>query len=300
MNQLNKMLVFVFLGVSQLSYSQQGIQYTQYLDNMLFYNPAYAGSRDMMNFTALHRQQWVGFEGAPMSSSLSMHSPLKYDNLGLGFSFLNDRIGPINRNWINLDFSYSLKFKKHDGRLSFGLKGGLNMLNGDIAALTKYEQNDDVLNVRLQNEITPRFGAGIYYHSKRWFMGLSIPQINDGNSDFLEQRHYYFSVGGYINASRMLKIRPSVMLKVTDNAPFALDGSLAFIFYDKLWLGVNYRLEESFGIIAQLQISNQFKVGYGFDLSTTKLMGYNYGSHEILLSYDLLFKQKSINSPRYF
>lgn len=290
----------MFLIITNSGYAQQGVQYTQYLDNPLFYNPAYAGSRDMMNFTLLHRQQWVGFEGAPVSTSFSMHTPLKYENLGLGLSFLNDRFGPLNINWINLDMSYSLKFKKHNGQLSFGVKGGINVLNGDIAGLTKETQDDNVLNVRFQNEITPKFGTGIYYHSDRWFMGFSVPQITDMKSDFIDRRHYYFTAGGYIVANRMLKIRPSLMLKVTDNAPFALDGSVAAIFYDKLWLGVNYRLQESVGIIAQLQISNQFKVGYGFDLNTTDMIGYNYGSHELLISYDLLFKQKSINSPRYF
>jgi len=90
------------------------------------------------------------------------------------------------------------------------------------------------------------------------------------------------------------------MLKITEQAPLALDVSLAFIMYDKVWIGANYRLLESAGIMFQYQFSNQFKIGYSFDYSTTKLRSYNYGTHEILLSYDLLFKSKSLTSPRYF
>jgi len=153
--------------------------------------------------------------------------------------------------------------------------------------------------------LQPNIGAGIYYSSKQWFVGLSVPKIVQNVQDiqeinYIDQRHYYFTVGGYINASRMLKLRPSAMLKVTENAPFALDGSLAFIFYDKLWLGGNYRLEESAGVFVQYQVSNQFKIGYAFEMATSKLRTHNAGTHEILLSYDFLFKKKSLSSPRYF
>ncbi|MCO5258526.1 MAG: type IX secretion system membrane protein PorP/SprF [Crocinitomicaceae bacterium] len=290
------------------SYSQQEAQFSQYMDNMLYYNPAYAGSRNMMNISALHRQQWAGFKGAPMSTTFSLHTPLRYENIGLGFSLLNDNVGPTNSTWFNLDFSYSLKFKKHNGRLSFGVKGGINLLNGDLMKLTKQDQNDQFVNVQFRNDIQPNVGAGIYYQSTQWFAGFAIPRIIDNlkkagdftNIEYIAQRHYYFTVGGYIKTGRMLKIRPSAMLKITEQAPIALDMSLAFIFYDKVWLGANYRLMESAGFMVQYQISNQFKIGYAFDYSTTKLRNYNYGTHELLLSYDLLFKNKSIATPRYF
>ncbi len=294
-----------FAGLGFTSIAQQEPQFTQYMDNMQYYNPAYAGSREMMNITALHRQQWVGVNGAPMTTTLAMNTPLKYESLGVGLSLMNDKIGPTNATWINADLSYALRFKKHGGRLSFGVKAGLNLLNGDLSALSKQDGSDDMLNTRYQNELQPNIGAGIYYHSKQWFVGVSVPKIVQNVKDitsinYLDQRHYYLTLGGYIQASRMLKIRPSAMLKVTENAPFALDGSLAFIFYDKLWLGANYRLEESAGVFVQYQISNQFKIGYAFEMGTGKIRKYNAGTHEIMLSYDFLFKGKSLSSPRYF
>jgi type IX secretion system PorP/SprF family membrane protein len=296
-------LIFASIGYNTIA--QQEAQFTQYMDNMQYYNPGYAGSREMMNITALHRQQWVGVSGAPMSTTLAMNTPLKYESLGVGISLLNDKVGPTNATWINADLSYAVRFKKHDGRLAFGVKAGLNMLNGDISALSKQDDSDNTLNMRYQNELQPNIGAGIYYSSKQWFVGLSVPKIIQNVQDiqainYIDQRHYYLTVGGYITASRMLKLRPSAMLKVTEKAPFALDGSLAFIFYDKLWLGGNYRLEESAGVFVQYQISNQFKIGYAFELATHKLRPHNVGTHEILLSYDFLFKKRSLSSPRYF
>jgi len=302
-------IVIAFISLIFINgYSQQEAQFTQYMDNMLYYNPAYAGSRDMMNIAVLHRQQWAGFKGAPMSTTFALHTPLRYDNVGVGLSLLNDNVGPTNSTWINADVSYSLRFKKHKGRLSFGIKGGINLLNGDLVSLVKQDENDQFLNVRFKNDVQPNIGGGIYYHSDQWFIGVAVPKIIDNlknagdftNVEYIAQRHYYLTVGGYIKANRMLKIRPSAMLKITERAPLALDMSLAFIFYDKVWLGGNYRLMESGGLILQYQISNQFKIGYAFEMSTTKLRAFNAGTHEILLSYDLLFKSKSLATPRYF
>ncbi|HNS41939.1 MAG TPA: type IX secretion system membrane protein PorP/SprF [Taishania sp.] len=300
--------IALMIGSANQLQAQQEAQFTQYMDNMLYYNPAYAGSRDMMNISVLHRQQWAGFKGAPMSTTFSLHTPLRYDNIGLGFSLLNDKLGPTNSTWFNADFSYSFKFKKNNSRLSFGVKGGINLLNGDLLNLVKHDQNDALVNVRFKNEVQPNVGVGIYYQSTQWFAGVAIPRIIDNlkkagdlsSIEYIAQRHYYLTLGGYIKANRMLKIRPSTMLKITEQAPLALDVSLAFIMYDKVWIGANYRLLESAGIMFQYQFSNQFKIGYSFDYSTTKLRSYNYGTHEILLSYDLLFKSKSLTSPRYF
>lgn len=294
--------------LSSIGFAQQEAQFTQFLDNMVYYNPAYAGSHDMMSISALHRQQWVGFKGAPMSTTFSLHTPLSVDNLGLGLSALNDRVGPTNATWVNLDISYSLRFKQHNGKLAFGLKGGVSFINGDIAALKKQDADDELLNVVYKNDLSANFGAGIYYHSDQFFAGFAVPRVLDNlkdmgsltNPKFIGQRHYYLTLGGYINASRMLKIRPSAMLKITENAPLALDVNLGFILYDKLWLGANYRLMESCAIYIQYQISNQFKLGYAFEFSTSKLRGHNSGTHEVMLSYDLLFNNKSIATPRYF
>lgn len=285
---------------------QQEAQFTQYLDNMQYFNPAYVGTRDAMNLTLLHRQQWVGFQGAPMSTSLSFNSPIKFTGLGIGFSILNDHVGPTNRTWIDLDVSYTIKFDRDRGQLSFGLKGGIDLLNSDFSELHQFDNGDPLIKNDFQNSMLANLGAGIYYHSKHFFAGIAVPKIGehltitDGNLYYEDQRHYYAMIGGCFDVNRMLKIRPSALFKVTKNAPFSLDLSMALIFYDRFWIGGNYRLKESIGIIAQYQISPQFKIGYGFDLPTTRLLKYTYGSHELLLSYDFEFNSKRIITPRYF
>ncbi len=298
------LLTFILVSSVRLLNAQQEAQFTQYLDNMLYYNPAYTGSHGQMNITAAHRQQWVGFSGAPTTQSLAVHSPLAYESTALGLTVLNDNIGPVNQLWINGSFAYALKFKRNDMKLAFGLNAGINHINGNLSQLIATDPNDPLAE-NYVNEIKPNFGAGIYLHSKQWFAGISSPQIIENESgpaaiNVNIQRHYYASVGGYFNVSRMLKIRPSALVRVTPNAPLTTDVSLAFMFYEKLWLGGNYRLMDSGGMFAQYQINTQFKLGYAFDLSTTQMIRHNFGTHEIMFSYDFKYKKKSISNPRYF
>lgn len=301
----NRLYIACFaIFCSMSSFGQQEAQFTQYNDNMMYYNPGYTGSRGMLNITGIHRQQWIGIDGAPMSQSLFIHTPLKYESVGVGLSVLNDRQGPLNQTWVNGNFSYSFKISE-TGRLAFGLTGGVNISNANFSNLVQTDANDPLtLGGNYTNKITPLFGGGLYYHSDKFYAGVSVPKIletKDLTTGRLpEQRHYYAMLGGYIGINRMIKLRPSALVKITENAPLAVDGSLAMIIYDKFWLGVNYRLLESAGLLVQFQLTPQFKVGYSVDFSTSKLIKHNAGTHEIMLSYDMNFNKKKIVTPRYF
>lgn len=300
---LKASVIFTLATVGVVN-AQQEPQFSQYLDNQLYLNPAYAGSRGTFNVGGLYRQQWAGYRGAPMSQSLFIHSPLKYESVGIGGSIINDRVGPLNQTWINVDFSYSLKFN-NGGKLAFGLKGGMNLVNGSFSELTTTNEGDPTMMVNYSNRVMPNFGFGMMYHSEKWFAGVSIPKIVQHGAELdlntmLEQRHYYIIAGGYFDLSSNVKLRPSTLIKLTDNAPFSWDMSMAFIVNDKWWFGANYRLMESAGGFVQMQISEKFKVGYAFDISTTALVRHNYGTHELMLGYDLMLNKNKTLTPRYF
>ena len=91
------------------SYSQQDAQFTQYMYNTININPAYAGSRGTMSVFALHRTQWVGLDGAPVTNAASINTPINESNVGLGVSIVNDRIGPSSENNIAVDLSYCIQ-----------------------------------------------------------------------------------------------------------------------------------------------------------------------------------------------
>ncbi len=272
-------------------WSQQEAQITQYNDHMLYYNPAFAGSKDCLSLTAMHRQQWIGIDGAPMTQVLGIHSPLKYQSLGAGLSVLHDRLGPLDQVWVSGSFSYSLRFK-NESKLAFGLNAGMSIINVRLTELNAVDGSDPLLAKDIRGKVLPNLGLGVCYRSKHFFVGFSVPRVVESSSFansiyFKDQRHYYFSAGGYIDVTEKLQIRPSTLMKVTENSPFALDGSVLFVLNKRLFFGANYRLKESVGCIFQIQASKQIKVGYSLDISTTRLSANNYGSHEFMLGYEL-------------
>lgn len=302
MKNLKFILAAILSGAFFSVNAQQDPHFTQYFDNALFYNPAYAGSREMLNVTAIHREQWAGVDGRPRSTTLSIHSPLPYESVGIGITAVNDMAGPIRQTIVAADISYSLRFKNKT-KLSFGVKAGVNLLGFDRDKL--YNAGNPVSAMQqMENKANPNIGFGILYHGPKFFFGISTPKLiqnsYDGSSFNIEKRHYFATLGYIFRLSDAWKLRPSAQIKVTDGAPFSLDASLAAIYNDKLWFGALYRLDAAFGAFVQVQITPQLKLGIASDFGTQKLRNYNSGTFEILLSYDFNFLKKGVYSPRYF
>lgn len=298
--------LLLFVGtLSQLTFAQQDPHFTQYFDNTLFVNPAYAGSNGALNVTGIHREQWVGFDGRPRSTTLSLHSPLAYESVGLGLTMVNDQVGPLTQTMFYGDFSYTLKFKDNRKKLSFGVKAGANLINVSTTPLITTEANDPKLLSNVRNRVNPNFGLGIYYHTPRFFIGASAPKLIESSYDGistrnLERRHYFGIIGGVFPLTANWKIRPTAQLKITPNAPLSLDISAAGIYQDKFWIGAMYRLDAAFGAFVQYQITDQFRAGFATDFGTQAIRKYNDGTFEIMLSYDFIFKNEGVRSPRYF
>lgn len=294
----------VLLGSTSAT-AQQDPHYTQYFDNMLFINPAYAGSRGMLNMTGIHREQWVGFDGRPRSSTFSIHSPLSYESVGLGLTAVNDVVGPMTQTMFYVDASYTLKFKNSKSKLAFGVKGGINLINIGREGLNTGTPDDPKLLQNIRNNVNSNFGFGIYYHTPSFFLGVSSPKLLEQSYDEisktnLERRHYFATIGGVITMNDKWKLRPSTLVKITENAPLSVDLTMAAIYNEKLWIGANYRLLAAFGAFVQVQVSPQFKVGFASDFGTQKLRNHNDGTFELMMSYDFVFKNQGIRSPRYF
>lgn len=283
--------------------AQQEAHFTQFTDNQLFVNPAYAGSNGMLNATALHRQQWVGFAGSPTTSTFSFHSPMSYESVGLGLTLVSDQIGPLNQNMIYGDFSYSLKFN-NQSRLSFGLKAGLNVISLNTSTLNTTEQNDPNLIKDVRNQVNPNLGFGMYYRSKSWFIGASSPKLfeqsYDGTGVNLEKRHFFINTGAVFALSPSFKLRPVVQAKMTSGAPLSLDLSIAGIIQERFFIGAMYRLSAATGLYFQYQVAPTLRVGVATELGLTAIRKYNDGTYEVMLSYDIARKQSGIKSPRYF
>ncbi|WP_430406199.1 PorP/SprF family type IX secretion system membrane protein [Fluviicola sp.] len=300
---MKKLVAIVMCFVWVNSFAQQDPHFTQFFDNTLFINPAYAGSKDVLNITTLHREQWVGFDGRPISTTVSVHSPLSYKSIGVGITYVNDNVGPVKQNLFYGDVSYSLRFK-NKSKLAFGIKGGLNLINIGSNSLNTTTAADPNLINNIRNHVNPNFGFGVYYHSPHWFIGASTPKLleqsYDGSKTNMEKRHYFGHVGGVITLNPHWKLRPIAQVKFTPGAPFSLDASIAGIYNERFYIGALYRLDAAIGAFVQFQASKQFKLGFATDFGTQAIRNYNYGTFEIMLSYDFVFKNSGVRSPRYF
>lgn len=295
----------LFIGVSLPCFSQQDAQYTNYMYNTSTINPAYAGTREALSLFGLHRSQWVGLDGAPVTSSFTAHTPIGLSNTGLGFSFVNDQIGPSVENNIAIDFAYRISMGLNT--LSFGIKGSANLLNIDYRKLDIYDISDPKFQNNVDNQFSPNVGAGVYWYSNNHYIGLSVPNFletkhyNDNSSSLAKERMHYYLMGGYVfNLNDNLKFKPAFLTKVVQGAPLQLDVTTNFMFYDKFTIGGSYRWDAAVSILTGFQLTEKFFIGYSYDTESTRLSNYNSGSHEIFLRFELLPKQEKIYAPRFF
>lgn len=298
--------------MNNIMYAQQAPMFTHYMDNTLSINPAYAGSRDALTVTALHRSQWVSFKGAPMTQTLTVHSPIHKKNIGLGLSISNDRIGPINNTSLFGSFAYRLKLNSKS-KLALGISGGLNILQGNLTELQLNNQSDPTFQKDINNLITPNIGVGAYYSQEKFYVGLSIPNLlentylatDQSNGTQLiakEQRHYFLIAGTMIRLSKSLSLKPTTMIKMTPTSPIQSDLTASFIIKEQFLIGAMVRSNDAVGVLAGINITKQFHLGYSFDWSCgLRSFVYNDGSHEVMLRYDFInTKEKQIHTPRNF
>ncbi|WP_299436356.1 type IX secretion system membrane protein PorP/SprF [uncultured Maribacter sp.] len=300
--KLSKILFFGCIFLTSLSSKAQQLpQFTQYMYNTISVNPAYAGSRETLNVTALHRNQWAGLEGNPRTNTLSIHTPLRDERIGLGLSYINDRLGDESTNYIYGDFSYSV-FLNRKVKMSFGLKAGFSNYTLSNPDITDPFFNDNF------NSWNPNFGAGVFVGSNRWYAGFSSPRIlntdlNEGEFKAIERNSYYAIGGLVLDMSETLKFKPTVISKFTNGAPATFDVTANFLFNEKFWIGASYRFNDAsnFGAMMDYQISKDIRIGYAYDLPTSTIKPYTGGTHEIILIYELVKKVMGpIKSPRYF
>jgi len=298
-------LLVIIFQTNQLQ-AQQQPQYTQYMYNTMSINPAYAGSRGMLSAFAMHRNQWVGMSNAPVTNNLAIHTPLKESKLGLGLSIVNDRIGPIDENLISVDLSYSLQLNQ-DYQLSMGIKATAQLFSLSPGRLNPEIPTDPLLQP-VNSEFSPNLGAGLYLHSEKAYVGLSVPMFfdrqllsNDESVAVRPERMTFYAIGGYVfELSPALDFKPAIMTKIQEGAPMQVDVSANFRLFDEFVLGTAYRWSAAFSALAGWQINDRFFVGYAYDVETTPLRHYNSGSHELFIRFELLNREGKIISPRFF
>jgi type IX secretion system PorP/SprF family membrane protein len=312
----------LILGIgSRPAQAQQDKMFSQYMFNTMALNPAYAGSRDVLSATALYRSQWVGIEGAPRTATFTADMPLRSERVGVGLQLYSDQIGVQTET--GAFASYAFRFRVGDKTtVSLGVQGGAANYNIRLSQV-KTDPNGtggtDPAFTSDINEWLPNFGTGVYISNDKSYFGVSVPRLlknnltrySDGaNTRAQERRHVYTMAGFVVSLSPVLKLKPSFLVKYVDGAPLGLDGNLNLWINDRIAIGTSFRKNNysSWGNFSsdaivgllELQVSDQFRIGYAYDRTLNRLQGYGPSSHEVMLRYEFGFGKSKILTPRYF
>lgn len=295
--------------------AQQDAGFSQYFFNQLYVNPAYAGSRDALSGTLVHRSQWVGMSGAPNTQSLTIHSPLPRTRAGVGVQIYNDRYGPLGTTGLQGVYSYYVPVG--DYKLAFGLAGTMTNLRIDYADIQVEDPTDEAFTGNSYSWV-PDAAAGVYLYKTRFYAGLSATHLfqsrfglatnadNSGSAKFY--RTYYATTGLVLPVTEIIDFRPSILVKAVQAAPITFDLNTSFIFYQKFFVGAGFRtgkrvnmdgLDNQIVAIVEYQFKG-FRVGYSYDYFLNRTGNYNYGTHEIMLGWDLNLNKTKMSSPIFF
>jgi type IX secretion system PorP/SprF family membrane protein len=289
--------------------AQQDFHTTQFLFNKLALNPGYAGADHVLSVTALYRHQWAGLEGAPQTANLSVHSPIARNRMGLGLLAYDDRIG-INHH-LGVFGVYNYKIPLGSSVLSLGLQAGLVNLRSERDQTNPLQAGDPVFSSGV-NGLYPNAGVGVYwYMPNRAFAGFSIPRLIQNPVDELvpgaeEQarlyRHSYAMAGYAFPISRGFLLRASGLLKIAGpaavGAPIDAEFNVSALLAERIWLGVGVRANDAVSGMVEVLLSDQWTLGYAYDIGTSALAAYHNGSHEAMLRYQFYYQPKGVASPR--
>lgn len=309
MLKITKWICFfvAMLLMQTIAQAQQDPQYSQYMFNTLAINPAYAGSRDVLSVTLLHRKQWLNVDGAPMSTTISADMPILNEKVGLGMLVYNDQIGEISNKAAYFSYAQRIRLTRA-GTLSLGLTGGLSFFSANLTNVSTFTPGDLVFASDVANKPKPNIGAGIYYSTDRWYLGGSMPRVFSnklGTSAIAKQAsefRHYFIMGGFVShLNSIMVLKPSFIGKAVSGAPLQVDLNLNLWFYDKIAIGGSYRTGDAILGMLELIPAQGWRLGYAYDYTISGLgNSLTSGSHEIMVRYEFASSTSKILSPRYF
>lgn len=316
---MRKFIFYIWLGALFFSFNvaqgQQDAQFSYYMKNQLYYNPAFSGVEGITQITLLHRSQWLGYQStfddgtAPTTQVLSMTTPIYKFNSGFGAYVVNDNLGPVNNLHVQTSFAYHLGIKK--SKLSFGIRAGILSQSIDKGQYRAIDSEDPVILNSSESQIRPDLALGVYFRSEKYYVGASFNHLLKSEFDFgvdvarnALENHAYLMLGYIHEVNFSVKIEPSLLVQTDFNEYNVMLGAMGY-YKDQVWVGLAFRQSEDVNAM----------LGYNFLKDKSLSFGYSFGyvvkdqdakkptSHEILLSYQLPVNpgtgKKVVRTPRF-
>lgn len=317
-----------FIFWATVANAQQDPMFTNYHSNALVFNPAYAGSNEHLSLNLSHRQQWLGFDGAPTTQTITAHTPLRNERVGVGLSLLNDRIGPGGSTDLAASYAYRMQLGSSKKlKLSLGLQASVANWRGNFSSITVEHTDDPSFSQNLSRWL-PNFGAGAYLYSDKFYLGLGLPRLlehdlrkakDETQAIFAQNvRHLYLSAGAAFPLDgEQLVFRPTLLLQNagflsgpdgrTVGAPVSANLGASLLIRQLAWAGISYRTafsnqssHDSANLWLAWSLRNGMRFGAAYDISLSKIRTASSNSFELMLGYEFDIKVKQVASPRYF
>jgi type IX secretion system PorP/SprF family membrane protein len=294
--------VFIFLYAK--SYAQQRVQFTQYMFNGLSINPAYAGVDEALSITFLNRNQWAGIEGSPTTQTLSGHTLFKREQIGIGLSLINDKIG-VHKNFSALaSTAYHLKVTSN-GYLSMGIEAGINHKKSDYASLIGDSGYDPTLFNTAISQTFLDIGFGFYFRNPKFHIGFSMPEvapqkllIRDTIKIQLNKAYYLLFFKHHLTLDERLAFEPSLLVKYLPGVPLSFDLNASIIIREAVAIGLSYRKSESMSFVLKAKVTPQLQLGYAYDHPFGRISKLSNASHEVMVNYIFKYTESKVASPR--
>lgn len=290
--------------------AQQDAQFSQYIFNGIYINPAYAGYRQEWNANAFYRRQWAGVPGAPETMSVAVDGSVNDDRVGLALLLSSDKVGAQTQQAAYLNYAYRLHFNEDASQLAFGIGAGITQQGLDPSKLQFANPNEPNLSGAAQHMLLFDTRAGIYYTTATWFAGLSVDNLTAQYqaarkplAKFIPapKPHYYLTAGAMLRMNDDVYLKPVFLLKDDRGGPTSLDLNLFVLLKEMVWLGGGYRtavdlyrkpdlqsnLTRSSAVIAMAEVFvlPELRIGYAYDYALNKYRSYNNGTHELSLGF---------------
>ena len=279
--------------------AQQEPMYTQYMFNGMATNPAYIAMDEMLAVTMLTRHQWVGFDGAPNTQTISFHTPYKTSNTFYGAILLRDNIGEvISQTGGNLNLTRRLRIGDISW-LALGVNAGVSYYSALYRTKNVPSPSVDFDNTFIDergNRVN--IGMGLMFFNKKYYFGLSSPHfyyrdVSDPRRSYPPTAYrptFLMQTGAIFNVSPDIKFRPSILGKYVDGSPAQFDVNTNFLLKEQFWIGTSYRYLDSFSVLASVYLTPTMLFGYSYDLPNNNINSARKSSHELMFQFRLPVK----------
>ena len=290
MKKLTPFIILLALGLGLRA--QQRPLTTLFMTNPFAINPALAGTHNYFQVISNNRFQWVGFDNAPITNTLSIFGPTVNYPMGWGGTISYDVAGAVSIGSAHGSYAYYYPINE-DLKVSMGLNLGIMQYRIDMSKVSVQDPGDPVYMNAQETRYLPDATIGAYLYSSTYNIGFVATNLINNKIKVGEQptglsklkSHFYLTGGYKYFINREWSVEPTFILKKVTPAPYQLDFNVRGWYRNMTWFGVSYRTGEAISILAGYIYENKIQIGYSYDIIINPIGKYNYGSHELILSY---------------